>query len=125
MNIQPYWIGYHDINQWLNAIDKTQPVFANLTTELGNTDHRGLRIDHLVILVAQPAGDLLHYWRLVVGELRFIDNESFDGNHKQRRQTAEQTWQSVQDWLAVHNLIICQGVVAALINVRLLDSEPL
>lgn len=122
MNTYPttqFFVGYQTLEKWLAAINREEPVFAALTTEPGKPDGHQLRIDTVLILVAQPGAEgLLHYCRLVLGELRYMDDRPFDIDHIQRLAKAEQTWNQVQEWLASKHLNVIEGVIGLPLNIR-------
>lgn len=118
------FIGYATIDQWLLVIDRSKPVFASLVTEPGEAAQYNLRTDQLVIMVTQPEEDLVHYFRTVVSELRYLDGTPFDVDHKRRITSASEAWQKVQDWLTDHKLSFRQGVIASPKGLRFLDGDP-
>jgi hypothetical protein len=117
------FVGYKTIDQWLLVIDRSKPVFASLATEPGEAAQYNLRTDQLVIVIAQPEDDLVHYFRTVVAQLRYLDGEPFDVDHKRRIVSANEAWQKVQDWLQDQKLIYRQGVIASPKDLRFLDGD--
>ena len=122
--LSPLFIGYIQLESWLNATDKTCPVFAELTQVPGKTADYGYRWDELVIFVAQPdqAHGLIHYCRIVVGELQYMVGDIFTPNAEQRRTLAETAWAIVRAWLEQQGLTVRQGLIAMPDNLRLTDG---
>ncbi len=119
------FVGYNNRNHWLASIDPGQPVFANLYTEHGETNEYHQRIDKLVIMLAQPEADLVHYCRFVVGELNFISGEVFDADHKKRISAANAKWDKVLDWLQSLGLVYRLGLVAAPKHLHFLECDDI
>lgn len=117
------FIGYHTLEEWLRSVGKNRPVFASLITEPGKVERYGTRMDKLVVLAAQPGDDdLVHYCRLMVGQLQYVAGQPFGADHAQRIERAQQALGIVRGWLAEHGLTIRNGVAAMPENLRLLDG---
>lgn len=116
-----FFIGYEYLECWLTVVDRARPVYANLMIEPGETD-QALRTDTMVILVAQPEHDLVHYCRLPVATLNYLDGQTYDPDHETRVQAAKNTWELVNHWLDGHDLTVRNGIVAAPAGLRLQDG---
>lgn len=119
----PILIGYTTIEEWLSVADVDKPVYASVATEVGEVARYGLRTDLAVVMVAQPDGDIVHYFRGVVTHLRFVNNEPFDTDHKHRVATIENAWKKVEEWLTNNGLTYRKGVIAVEKDVRLVDGD--
>lgn len=117
------FVGYNNPYHWLASIDSGQPVFANLFTEHGETNEYRQRVDKLVIMLAQPEADLVHYYRFVVGELNFVSGEIFDADHKKRTIVANEAWERSLNWLRSKGLTYHLGVIAAPKNLHFLECD--
>jgi hypothetical protein len=116
------FIGYQSLNAWLQIVDSVQPVYAALINEMGVPDSHRVRIDRLVIMLAQPVDNLVHYCRIIVGELRMVDGQPFDLDHKQRNQQALAQYKVVGQRLLDEQLTVREGVIAALKNMQFLEA---
>jgi hypothetical protein len=106
----PLFIGYTTLEEWITVVDDDRPVFANLITELGKHGQYDTRTDQLFILAAQADDEfLVHYCRLVVGEMRYLSGDPPD---RRPIELAGQAWQIVQDWLKAQGLVVRKGVIA-------------
>lgn len=117
-----FCIGYMTLENWLNSIDKEQPVYACLITEPGQTGQYAQRLDKLVVLVSQPeSDDIVHYCRLNVASLQYIGDSPYN-DHKRNVAQAEQAWLTIQAWLNEQGLDIREGVISMTQNINLVDG---
>jgi hypothetical protein len=121
----PLFVGYGQLENWLNAINKTRPVFANLITEPGKYGEYGHHTDTLTILVAQPdvSEGIVHYCRVVVGKIQYLGNDPFTPNHQQRLDLAGEAWLIVSAWFAEQSLVVHPGIIAIPANLKLMDGS--
>lgn len=123
VQLQPYWIGYRSLDAWRAAIDPAQPVYLGLDSERGKPDGRGLWIERLVLLAAQPAGDLMHYCRMPAASMRWQNDQPFDADPASQRAKANDALLETRKRLEDRGLQVVDGLVAAPLNARLLDSS--
>lgn len=118
----PLFIGFTHMESWLASIDKKQPVFATLITEL-NHESNDQRTERLVITVAQPVckGEMVYYCRLPVGIL--TTTMYLPTNHDQALRIAENAFQLVIEWIIENHLVVHQGVIATPKNTQFLDGK--
>jgi hypothetical protein len=117
----PFFIGYGTLEEWLRSVDPKRPVFAALITEPGKVV-QSMRTDRLMIRVAQPADDLMHYCQLVIARVQYVGDNPFNTDYKQRFSLAEQAWKVVEAWLDERGLTVMNGVVSMPDNLRLMDG---
>ncbi len=70
-----------------------------------------MRTDTLTVLVAQPEQNVVHYCRIAVGAVRWLDGQPFDVDHEQRQALAQQAWEIIKEWLNEQGLQIRHGVI--------------
>lgn len=121
--VQSLFVGYQSLEEWRTAVDVVLPVFGALTQEVGKVDRFGMHTNRLVIMVAQPEEDLVHYCRLVVGVVQYMTGQPFYADHQKRLALAEQAWKIVEDWLIEQGLTVRNGVIAVPQNLALMDGD--
>jgi hypothetical protein len=118
--MEPFYIGYPMLEEWLTVIDKKQPVFGCLVMEMGEMVFNQRSTD-LIIIITQPGGDnLVHYCRLIVGCIK--DGWIYNEDGFRRMMLAEQAWKIVQDWLNQQGLTVLPGIIATPKNMRFLEG---
>lgn len=117
------YIGFLTLESWLSNTDPTQPVFANLTREVGKPGPYGQRTDQLVILTAQARENIVYYARFIVAKLDYMNEEPVTADHKFRIQLAESAWRIVHRWLEQHLFIVTPGVIAMPANLILIEAS--
>lgn len=117
------FIGYNTVDRWLSAIDVRRPVYASMVTEPGEVAQYGIRTDQVAVMLAQPDADVVHYFRALVMELRYVEDQPFDVDHKRKLAAIKDAWTKVQDWLLDHGLDYREAVIAAPKDLRFLDGD--
>lgn len=115
------FIGYQSLDAWLHTIQSKEPVYVALINELGPFAGNRTRVEQMIVMLAQPIDNLVHYCRILVGELRMVNGEPFDLDHKQRRQKAADHFAEIQQKLVGEHLMVREGIIAAPINLRWVD----
>lgn len=127
------FIGYASVEQWANFADAFAPVYCLMPTEPGKATSHGMRVDNLVIALAQTdaRGDV-HYVRLPVGSLTYLltaqGKQPWDSDHAERQARADAAYAIVRAWLNEHFTAINprfaarEATVAMPTNLRLLDG---
>lgn len=127
------FIGYPTVEGWANHADPFETVNCMLLTEPGKTISHGMRLDDLVIALAQTdAHGNAHYVRLPVGSLTYLltaeGKQPWNSDHAARRARAEQAYRIVLGWLneffTAQNsrFVVREATVAMPTNFRLLDG---
>lgn len=119
------FIGYNTVDRWLSAIDVSRPVYASMITEPGEVAQHGLRTDLVVMMLAQPEGDIVHYYRAPVVQLRYVDDQPFDIDHRSKLKAVKDVWEKTRGWLQDHGLDYREAVIAAPKDLRFLNGELL
>ena len=116
----PLFIGYTTLEEWISVVDDDRLVFANLITVHGKPGPFDTYTDQLVIMAAQADDEsLVHYCRLVVGEMRYVDSDPPD---QRPIELAGQAWQLIQDWLKAQGFVVRKGIIAVPENLRLMNG---
>lgn len=122
--LQPLFIGYSTLEELYRVLDPKRPVYAALITEPGKPNQYDQRVDALVIMVAQPDGDLVNYCRLPVGRINYVGRLPLNGQADEETQKtwAEQAKSLVDTWLTEGKLAVLPGVISVPQNMRWLDG---
>lgn len=122
--IQALFVGYATLEEWLLVVERARPVYVALVTEPGKANQYDQHTDAMVIVAAQPDGDLVHYCRLVVGYVQYLGALPFNGQADLDAKLAQagQAKAIVDAWLGENGLEIRPGVISTQANARFLDG---
>jgi len=73
--------------------------------------------------MAQPDGDVVHYFRAPVEQLRYVDDQPFDVDHTRKLAAIQEAWLKAQAWLEDRGLEFREGVIAAPQELRFIDGD--
>ncbi len=120
------YVGYATVEEWTKSANPGEPVYCMLITEPGKATTHGMRVDNLVIAVAQTdaRGDV-HYVRLPVGALTYLltadGKKPWNSDHAERKERAEQAHRIVVEWLT-ERCAVREATIAMPTGFRLLDG---
>jgi hypothetical protein len=122
---QQNFIGFGTLEDWLAAIESSQPVNADCIVEPGASDRHGVAVCTQAIVCSQVTerGEVL-YARVPVGRYQAFAGETralFEPERHAARALA--AWTVAQAWLSDQNLTIRRAVVAMPRNLKLLDGH--
>lgn len=110
--LAPLYIGYVRLDEWVCVIDSAAPIYAHLLVEQEHIQEGDRRIDHHRLVVAQPdALNRVHYCRMTVATLVYINGVPFDPQHAQVIAEAKRVYEQLVRWLA-QDFTVWQGLVA-------------
>lgn len=119
---QSLFVGYKTLEEWLLSVDKARPVFSSLVTDVGRQKQSGMRTDQIAIVVSQAEEGLVHYCRLPVARLRYMNGQPFDSDHERRIELARAALKIVEDWLSESGLQVAHAVIATPKDMLFLDG---
>lgn len=116
-------LGYSTLEEFLKQSDDANPLYTMLITDPGTSQQHGIRSDRLVILCQQPEYDVIHYCRIPVGRLTYINGDTpFDPDAKERTQQATAAYNLVTTWLQEQGYKLITATIATPTEMRYLDG---
>lgn len=108
----PLYIGYERLDEWVSVIDPAASVYVNLLVEEVHPNEADRRIDHHRLLVGQPdARNRVHYCRMTLATLVYINEVPFDPEHAQVLVEAKRVYEQIAMWLQ-RDFTVWHGMVA-------------
>ena len=115
-------IGYSQLKDQTEAVSNLEPIYATLASKSDLGYHR-VRYEQIIIQIAQPQGEIVHYVRIPVASIQWINDTPLTPNHEKRIQHAEQALQIVKAWLLAQGFIVRNAAVAYPRDYRLLEGN--
>lgn len=108
-----HFFGYGQLEKWLEAIDRSRPVYVIDSEEQAAVNGElGMSYHNLMILCSQPDGEgNVHYCRIIVGRVKRVHGELWSEQSKALVRHAEEASGIVHGWLAERNLTIREAAV--------------
>jgi hypothetical protein len=122
MNQSQFFIGYATLEEWAKMA--TEKVAFAMTVETTQTRSNGYSVHELALVVSQPKGNLVHYVRMEIDNLRYLCGTYFgkNGSEQTARRRVNQIWAIVQEWLEEQGYTISKAMVATPKNVHLTNG---
>lgn len=112
--LAPLYIGYVRLEEWVSAIDSAAPVYAYLLIEQEHSNEGDRRIDHHRLVVGKPdALNRVHYCRITLSTLVYINGVPFDPEHEKVLAEAKRVYEQVAQWLE-QDFTVWRGMIAML-----------
>ncbi len=116
-------LGYSTLEDLLKQTDRSNYLYTMLITDPGSTQPHSYRTDRLIILCQQPEHDTVHYCRIPVGSVTYINGDTlFSPDAEQRKQRAIDAYNIVVAWLQEQNYKLITASIATPIEMRYLDG---
>jgi hypothetical protein len=110
--LAPLYIGYVRLDEWVCVIDSPSPVYAHLLVVEVHCNEGDRRIDHHRLVVGQPdVRNRVHYCRMTVATLVYINGVPFDPEHERVIAKAKRVYEQVVSWLE-QDFTVWRGMVA-------------
>jgi hypothetical protein len=109
----PLFIGYPDLSSLVITLDKNEPVYVLNTLETSKGVGEGQRTDHHYVTVSQPdVHNRVHYLRIPVVRLTFLNGIAFAPDYASQLSQVEQNRAEVWQWLEARGYMLRAAVVA-------------
>ena len=107
----PLFIGYPHIETWLRSVIPSNPVYMAVTVTPVSSTMLGVETHQVAIFIGQPepGQSLVHYFRLLVGEMKYISGQCVTPGVMKQGQAAYDALEAHFETLL---LVVVNGVIA-------------